>query len=95
MFESYTIRIKGSLISIVTYVSQLSQEEQAIDIDVEEQRAYLLFLALFVPGYFIPTFDWGCADLLTPHKILTRATVVLKLLQHLYWSIPSLKKIYS
>ena len=81
MFESYTIRIKGSLISIVTYVSQ---EEQVIDVDVEEQRAYLLFLVLFVPGYFIPTFDWGCADLRTPDKILTRATAVLKLLQHLY-----------
>ena len=41
-------------------------------------------LTLFAPGYFIPTFDRGCADLRTPDKILTRATAVLKLLQYLY-----------
>ena len=41
-------------------------------------------LTLFVPGYFIPTVDQGCAVLRTPYKILTRATAVLKLLQHLY-----------
>ena len=38
--------------------------------------------SLFVLGYFIPTFDRGCADVRTPDKILTRATAVLKLLQH-------------
>ena len=27
-------------------------------------------LTLFVPGYFIPTFDRGCGDLRTPDKIL-------------------------
>ena len=48
-----------------------------------------------MPGYFIPTFDRGCTDLRTPDKILTRGTAVLKLLQHLYWCIPSLKKAYS
>ena len=41
-------------------------------------------LTLFVPGYSIPTFDQGCADLRAPDKILTRATAVLKLLQHRY-----------
>ena len=41
-------------------------------------------LTLFVPGYFKPIFDGGCADLRTPDKILTRATAVLQLLQHLY-----------
>ena len=46
-------------------------------------------------GLFHTHFDRGCADLRTPDKILTRATAVLKLLQHLYWSIPSLKKAYS
>ena len=56
-------------------------------------RSY--FLTLFVPGYFIPTFGRGWADLRTPDKILTRATPVLKLLQHLCWSIPSLKKVHS
>ena len=25
-------------------------------------------LTLFVAGYFIPTFDWGCADLRTPES---------------------------
>ena len=41
-------------------------------------------LTLFVSGYFIPTFDRGCADLRTLDKILKRA-----------WSITSLKKAYS
>ena len=46
--------------------------------------SYIFKLTLFLPSYFIPTFDQGCADLRTPDKILTRATAVLKLLQHLY-----------
>ena len=41
-------------------------------------------LTLFVPGYFIPIFDWVYADLRTPDKMLNRATAVMKLLQHLY-----------
>ena len=43
-------------------------------------------------GYFIPTFDPRCEDLRTSDKILTRATAVLKLLQHFTEVFPLSKK---
>ena len=60
-----------------------------------KQKEIKKMLTLFVLGYFKHTFDRGCVDLRTPNKISTRVTAVLKLLQHFYWSVTSLKKTYS